>query len=88
MLTQKKILITGPASQVGIPICEVLAADNEVWGLARFSKPDDRAGVARDGASVDEMPVTEFEAAILLEPAAKAAHTRRRVPDEGFVTAG
>lgn len=32
-----KILITGPTGQVGNPVARALAADNEVWGIARFS---------------------------------------------------
>jgi UDP-glucuronate 4-epimerase len=45
MLTNEKILITGPASQVALPIARVLAKDNEVWGLARFKNPADRANI-------------------------------------------
>ena len=32
-----KILITGPAGQIAFPLAEYLAADNEVWGIARIS---------------------------------------------------
>lgn len=32
-----KILITGATGQVATPIAEALAADNEVWGIARFT---------------------------------------------------
>ena len=32
-----KILITGPTGQVASPIAQALAADNEVWGIARFT---------------------------------------------------
>lgn len=32
-----KILITGPTGQVATPIAKALAADNDVWGIARFS---------------------------------------------------
>jgi len=38
-----KILITGPAGHLTIPIVRALSNDNEVWGLARFSNPEDRA---------------------------------------------
>jgi nucleoside-diphosphate-sugar epimerase len=37
MLSRSKILITGPAGQIAFPLAEALAADNEVWGVARFS---------------------------------------------------
>ena len=45
MLTDEKILLTGPAGQIAFPLAEYLAKDNEVWGLARFSNPDDKAKV-------------------------------------------
>jgi len=45
MLTDEKILLTGPAGQIAFPLAEYLAKDNEVWGLARFSKPEDKAKV-------------------------------------------
>ncbi|MFP6663246.1 MAG: NAD(P)-dependent oxidoreductase [Deltaproteobacteria bacterium] len=37
-----KIAITGPASQVGLPVARALAKDNHVIGAARFSNPADR----------------------------------------------
>ena len=43
MLKNEKILITGPASQVALPIARELAKCNEVYGLARFSDAKDRA---------------------------------------------
>ncbi|MGF6885303.1 UDP-glucuronate 4-epimerase [Nocardia sp. GAS34] len=45
-----KILITGPTGQVAAPIARALAADNEVWGIARFSNP--AARTALEGAGV------------------------------------
>jgi nucleoside-diphosphate-sugar epimerase len=49
MLTDEKILLTGPAGQIAFPLAEYLAKDNEVWGLARFSNPDDKAKVEAIG---------------------------------------
>jgi len=70
MLQNTKILVTGPTSQVGRPVVAALSGDNEVWGLARFSKPDDRAGIEALGAktvavdladgALDEVP-TDFD---------------------------
>jgi nucleoside-diphosphate-sugar epimerase len=51
VLRDKKILVTGAAGQIAFPICEYLAPDNEVWGVARFSDP---AGKAR----LDDIGVT------------------------------
>jgi len=45
MLTNEKILITGPTSQVGYPVARELARHNEVYGLARFSASADRARI-------------------------------------------
>lgn len=42
MLKNEKILITGPASQVALPIARELAKHNEVYGLARFGDVQDR----------------------------------------------
>jgi nucleoside-diphosphate-sugar epimerase len=42
MLENEKILITGCTSQVGFPVARELARSNEVHGLARFGKPEDR----------------------------------------------
>ncbi|WP_237572549.1 NAD-dependent epimerase/dehydratase family protein [Mycolicibacterium lacusdiani] len=44
-----KILITGPTGQVAAPIARALAADNEVWGIARFTDSAARAALERDG---------------------------------------
>lgn len=43
--TGQKILITGPTSQVALPVAKALAPDNEVYGLARFSNDEDREKV-------------------------------------------
>ncbi len=36
MLKGHKILVTGAAGQIGFPLAAYLAAENEVWGVARF----------------------------------------------------
>ena len=45
MLTGKKLLVTGPSSQVGFAVVRALAPHNEIHGLARFGKPADRERV-------------------------------------------
>jgi nucleoside-diphosphate-sugar epimerase len=45
MLSDEKILITGPAGRIAFGIAKSLARDNEVWGIARFSDPTQRAEV-------------------------------------------
>ena len=42
MLRDEKILITGPTSQVAFPLARELARNNEVYGLARFKRAQDR----------------------------------------------
>ena len=44
-----KILITGPTGQVAAPIARALAADNEVWGIARFTDTTAREGLEQAG---------------------------------------
>ena len=43
MLAGEKILITGAAGRVAFPIARALARENEVYGLARFGDPANRA---------------------------------------------
>jgi nucleoside-diphosphate-sugar epimerase len=45
MLKGETILLTGPTSQVGLPVARALAPHNRVLGLARFSRPRDRERV-------------------------------------------
>jgi nucleoside-diphosphate-sugar epimerase len=44
-----KILITGPTGQVATPVAQALAADNEVWGIARFTNPAVRESLEKAG---------------------------------------
>lgn len=42
MITGEKILVSGVTGSVASPLAVHLAADNEVWGIARFAGGDDR----------------------------------------------
>jgi nucleoside-diphosphate-sugar epimerase len=42
MLSGEKILVTGVAGNIAKPLSAYLAKDNEVWGVARFSRPGGR----------------------------------------------
>lgn len=44
-----KILVTGPTGQVATPVTLALAADNEVWGAARFRDPSSRGALEQAG---------------------------------------
>ncbi|MCP5041045.1 MAG: NAD(P)-dependent oxidoreductase [bacterium] len=62
--SDEKILITGPTSQVGLPVAAAFAQDNEVYGLARFSNADDREkiealGVRTLAIDLAESPLDE-----------------------------
>jgi nucleoside-diphosphate-sugar epimerase len=48
-LKGEKILVTGPTSQVGLPVTRALARDNEVWGVARFKDEGARSRLEADG---------------------------------------
>ena len=49
MPSDTKLLVTGVTGSVAFPIAAALAADNEVWGLARFSDPESRERVEAAG---------------------------------------
>src|ERR1700757_5021336 len=44
-----KILITGPTGQIATPIARALAAENEVWGIARFTNLEARESLEKAG---------------------------------------
>jgi nucleoside-diphosphate-sugar epimerase len=52
VLSGEKILLTGPAGQIGYPMAAYLAKDNEVWGLARFTDEAAREKVKAAGVTV------------------------------------
>jgi nucleoside-diphosphate-sugar epimerase len=49
MLSDEKILITGPTSQVAFPLARELAKHNQVYGLARFRSPEQRERIESIG---------------------------------------
>jgi nucleoside-diphosphate-sugar epimerase len=53
VITGEKILVTGVSGTVARPIARHLAADNEVWGLARFAADSERG---REAFSADTAP--------------------------------
>jgi nucleoside-diphosphate-sugar epimerase len=50
-----KILITGPTGQVATPVAKALAADNEVWGIARFTDPAARDELEEAGVRCETL---------------------------------
>jgi len=61
VLKGEKILITGPAGRIAYGITKMLAADNEVWGIARFSDPAARAEVEALGVTTRAIDLGEPE---------------------------
>ena len=61
-LCGKRILVTGPTGQVGLPIALALAARNEVWGIARFSAPAERQRLEQAGVTcvVCDLATSDF----------------------------
>src|SRR5947208_1973845 len=62
MLSDEKILITGPAGRIAFGLAKTLAADNDVWGIARFSDAAARAEVEALGVTTRavDLAVADF----------------------------
>jgi nucleoside-diphosphate-sugar epimerase len=65
MLSDEKILVTGPAGRIGFPLVEFLAKDNEVWGIARFSEDGARERVEAIGATTRAADLADSDLADL-----------------------
>ena len=63
-MRDSKILITGPTGQVASPIAQALAADNEVWGIARFTNAAAREALEKSGVRCETVNLAagEFDA--------------------------
>jgi nucleoside-diphosphate-sugar epimerase len=53
-----KILITGPTGQVASPVAQALAAENEVWGIARFTNPAVREALEKSGVRCETVDLS------------------------------
>lgn len=51
VLSDEKILITGPAGQIAEPLTRYLAPHNDVWGIARFTDPSSRERIDAYGVT-------------------------------------
>jgi nucleoside-diphosphate-sugar epimerase len=61
MLQDEKILITGPAGRIALPLASTLARDNEVWGVARFGTPGARERVEALGVTTHKLDLGDAE---------------------------
>ena len=59
MLRGEKILITGPAGRIAFPLAQSLVAENEVWGVARFSAPGSRERVESIGVTTRALDIAD-----------------------------
>jgi nucleoside-diphosphate-sugar epimerase len=51
VITDEKVLITGPAGQIAEPLTRSLAKDNDVWGISRFGDAEARARIQGYGVT-------------------------------------
>jgi nucleoside-diphosphate-sugar epimerase len=65
VLSGEKILVTGAAGQIGLPLAEYLARDNEVWGLARFGDETARQRVATAGVTAFRCDLADGDLSLL-----------------------
>jgi nucleoside-diphosphate-sugar epimerase len=61
VLRGEKILITGPAGRIAFGLARSLVADNEVWGIARFSDPATRERVEALGVTTRAVDLASGE---------------------------
>jgi UDP-glucuronate 4-epimerase len=61
-LEGQRVLVTGPTSQVGLPVTLGLAGANEVWGIARFSDAPARERLESAGVKcvTTDLATTDF----------------------------
>lgn len=55
-MKNKKIVITGVTGLIALPVAKLLAADNEVWGLALFGEGEAAARASLEAAGVHCVP--------------------------------
>jgi len=61
VLSGEKILITGPAGKIARHVTARLARDNEVWGIARFSNPEERRAVEALGVTTRKVDLYDCD---------------------------
>ena len=55
----ERVLVTGAAGQLAFPVAAALAADNEVWGVARFGDPVGRERLAAAGVRTEPLDLAD-----------------------------
>jgi nucleoside-diphosphate-sugar epimerase len=58
MMQGRKVLVTGAAGLIGLPLVDHLVPDNEVWGISRFSDAASRQRVEAAGATTRSIDIS------------------------------
>ncbi len=58
VLSDKRILVTGPSGQIGLPLVQFLAKQNDVWGVARFNEPGSRENLESIGLTTRSLDLS------------------------------
>jgi nucleoside-diphosphate-sugar epimerase len=61
MISGEKILVTGPAGRIAWHIVRKLVETNEVWGIARFSNPDEQREMEAMGVKTCKVDLATCE---------------------------
>jgi nucleoside-diphosphate-sugar epimerase len=84
MLQDEKILITGPAGRIAFPLARTLAADNEVWGIARFSAEGSREQVEALGVTTRTLDIADADFGALPTDFTYVLHLAADFSDEDY----
>ena len=84
MLQDEKILITGPAGRIAYPLARSLAADNEVWGIARFSTGGSRERVEALGVTTHILDIADGDFSDLPDDFTYVLHLAADFSDDDY----
>ncbi len=88
MLSGEKILVTGVSGTATLPLAEFLAAENEVWGLARFSDPAVRERVEALGITTCSVDLAQGDLSGVPDDFTYVLHfAHTRLPGGQFIPA-
>jgi len=88
LLSGEKILVTGVSGTATLPLAEFLAAENEVWGLARFSDPAVRERVEALGITTCSVDLAQGDLSGVPDDFTYVLHfAHTRLPGGQFIPA-
>jgi nucleoside-diphosphate-sugar epimerase len=74
MIKNEKILITGVTGAIALPVARMLAMDNEVWGIARFTNEAARQELKKAGIRTVPLDLTTDDLGALPEDFSLVLH--------------